>query len=65
MATACVYQIVTHFENFRQNEERFETMVISNVCTKEVSKFSWKIFANDVLLEEKPGAIKYTLVMIL
>ena len=40
-------------------------MVTSNVCTKEVCKFSWKIFAIDVLLEEKPGAIKYTLAMTL
>ena len=35
-------------------------MVISNVCTKEVSKFSQKIFVIDALLEEKPGAIKYS-----
>ena len=38
-------------------------MVTSNVCTKEVSKFSQKIFVIDVLLEEKPGAIKYTIAM--
>ena len=40
-------------------------MVISNVCTKEVSKFSQKIIVIDVLLEEKPGAIKYTIAMTL
>ena len=41
-----------------------ETLVISNVCTKEVTKFSQKIFAIDVLLEEKPGAIQYTIAIL-
>ena len=61
MAAAYVYRILSHFEN----DETFETMVISNVCTEEESKFSQKIFVIHVMLEEKPGSIKYTITMTL
>ena len=38
--------------------ERFETMTIANVCTKELRKFEYKIFVIEAMLEEKPGTTK-------
>ena len=51
-------QLKTRFENFSRKKKGVGTIDIVDLCNREVSKFSQRIFVIATMLVEKPSAIE-------